>query len=76
MSFDMGTYASLRNHTGGPHYRDVAKLLLHATKAMLASPGREFGLLGPGWQQEHWSLAPPRRNGLHRMMPHGYRAPI
>lgn len=67
MAFDVGTYASLWKHTGDSHYRDVARLLLHATKAMLALPDREFDLLGSGWQQEHWSLAPPRGNGLHRM---------
>jgi hypothetical protein len=33
---------------------------------MLALPGREFDLAGPGWQQEHWSLAPPRGFGIHR----------
>ena len=29
-------------------------------------PGRLFDLGTPGWQQEHWSLAPQRGYGLHR----------
>ncbi len=33
---------------------------------MLALPGRTFDLTTPGWQQEHWSLAPRRGYGLHR----------
>ena len=55
--------------TGSPatrHYLDVARLLLHNTKNMLALPGRTFDLATPGWQQEHWSLAPRRGYGLHR----------
>jgi hypothetical protein len=33
---------------------------------MLALPGRTYDLAGPGWQQEHWSLAPRRGRGVHR----------
>lgn len=66
MAFDAGSYAKLFSYTGDSHYRDVARLLLHNTKHMLALPGRQFDLAGPGWQQEHWSLAPPRGKGIHR----------
>ena len=66
MTFDVGMYAKLYRHTGDPHYRDVAEILLHNTKSMLALPGRSWDLVGPGWQQEHWSLAPRRGVGLHR----------
>ena len=32
-------------------------------QAMLALPGRLYGMLAPGWQQEHWSLGSSRRRG-------------
>ncbi len=66
MAFDVEEYARLYHLTGDRHYYDVAKILLHNTKGMLAIPGREYDLRGPGWQQEHWSMAPMRGFGLHR----------
>ncbi len=66
MCFDADEFAGLFKHTGDKHYYQVACLLLHNTKSMLALPGRTFDLAGPGWQQEHWSLAPRRGQGLHR----------
>ncbi|MDQ3701793.1 MAG: hypothetical protein M3442_12860, partial [Chloroflexota bacterium] len=66
MAFDVAEYAKLARHTGDAHYLEVARLLLHNTKAMLALPGRTYDLAGPGWQQEHWSLAPRRGHGIHR----------
>lgn len=66
MAFDTDEYAKLYRYTGDPHYLEVARLLLHNTKTMLALPGREFDLKGPGWQQEHWSVAPHRGYGIHR----------
>lgn len=66
MAFDVGSYAKLFSYTGDPHYRDVARLLLHNTKTMLALPEHPYDLAGPGWQQEHWSFAPPVGEGLHR----------
>lgn len=66
MSFDVGSFARLGQLTGDAHESDVARLLLHDTKAMLALPGRVYDLRGPGWQQEHWSMAPRRGDGLHR----------
>ncbi|HGY56736.1 MAG TPA: hypothetical protein ENK44_13605 [Caldithrix abyssi] len=66
MSFDADEFAKLYQYTGDAHYLDVARILLHNTKTMTAVPGREYDLRGPGWQQEHWSLAPPRGYGLHR----------
>jgi len=67
MAFDVGSYARLYRYTGDVHYREVARLLLHNTKVMLALPGRSYDLAGPGWQQEHWSLAPRRGYGIHRL---------
>ena len=60
-------YARLYKYTKDEHYLDVARVLLHDTKAMLALPGRTYDLLGPGWQQENWRLGPNTRSfGSHR----------
>lgn len=61
------SYARLYRYTKDAHYLDVARILLHGTKAMLALPGRTYDLLGPGWQQEHWRMGPGVRGvGAHR----------
>jgi hypothetical protein len=52
--------------TRDEHYSDVARLLLHNTKNMLALPGRPYDLAGPGWQQEHWRLGAFRGFGHDR----------
>ena len=67
MAFDVDEFAALHALTGDTHYLDIARLLLHNTKNMLALPGRTHDLGTPGWQQEHWSLAPRRGYGLHRL---------
>jgi hypothetical protein len=64
MAFNVESYARLSRETGDPHYMEVARILLHNTKAMVARPGDLRGLRGPGWQQEHWCFAIPR--GLDR----------
>ena len=66
MAFDVANYAKLYAYTRDPHYLEVAKILLHNTKQMLALPGRTYDLAGPGWQQEGWNLTPPRGYGWHR----------
>jgi len=66
MTYNVGDYAKLYLLTDDPHYFAVARVLLHDTKLMVAIPGRLYDLPGPGWQQEHWSLAPIRGFGLHR----------
>jgi hypothetical protein len=66
MAFDADEYARMYLYTGDPHYFDVAGILLHNTKSMIALPARPYDLRGSGWQQEHFSLAPPRGYGLHR----------
>jgi len=63
---DARRYGQLYQQTGDRHYLEIARILLHNTKGMLAIPGRTYDLPGPGWQQEHWSLAPIRGFGLHR----------
>jgi hypothetical protein len=61
------SYAKLYKYTNDEHYLDVARVLLHDTKSMLALPGRSYDLLGPGWQQEHWRMGPGVRGiGAHR----------
>ena len=66
MAFDAGNYLRLHRLTGDNHFREVAEILLHNTKAMMATRAQPHDLAGPGWQQEHWSFAPPRGCGLHR----------
>lgn len=66
MAYDVDEYARLYKYTGDAHYREVARILLHNTLGMMALPGRLYDLRGPGWQQEHWSLAPMRGYGIHR----------
>lgn len=66
MAFDVANYAKLYKYTGDSHYFDVARILLHNTKQMVALPGRTYDLAGPGWQQEGWNLTPPRGYGWHR----------
>lgn len=59
-------YVRLARHSGDRHDLHVALILAHNTKSMLAVPGQTYDLGTPGWQQEHWSLAPRRGVGLHR----------
>lgn len=66
MTCDAGRFAMLHTYTGDGHYLDVARVLLHNTKGMMATRSHPRGLVGPGWQQEHWSFAPTRGRGLHR----------
>jgi hypothetical protein len=67
MAFDVDEYAKLGRWAHTDHYLRVAEVLLHDTKNMLALPGRTFDLKGPGWEQEHFSFAPVRGFGLHRL---------
>lgn len=63
------SYAKLYNYTKDEHYLDVARVLLHDTKSMVALPGRQYDLKGIGWQQEGWRMGPggPGRGvGGHR----------
>ena len=63
------SYAKLYKLTKDPHYLDVARVLLHDTKSMVALPGRQYDMKGIGWQQEGWSMGPGRSGrgvGGHR----------
>jgi hypothetical protein len=69
LDWSVCSYAKLFNFTKDPHYLDVARILLHATKSMVALPGRLYDLKGIGWQQEHWRMGPGRSGrgvGGHR----------
>ena len=52
------SYAKLYKDTKDPHYLDVALVLLHDTKSMVALPGRQYDMRGIGWQQEGWRMGP------------------
>ena len=56
MASSAADYVRLFQLTGDRHDLDVAHILCHNTKSMLAMPGRTYDLKAPGWQQEHWSL--------------------
>jgi hypothetical protein len=58
------SYAKLYNLTKDQHYLDVARILLHDTKSMVALPGRQYDVKGIGWQQEGWSMGPGSRRGI------------
>ncbi len=63
------SYAKLFIYTKDQHYLDVARVLLHDTKSMVALPGRQYDMKGIGWQQEGWSMGPGRNGrgvGGHR----------
>lgn len=52
------SYAKLYNYTKDQHYLEVARILLHDTKSMVAVPGRQYDMRGIGWQQEGWRMGP------------------
>ncbi len=66
LAMNAAAFAQLAHLTGDEHFLEVARIVTHGTKAMLALPGRTFDLRGPGWQQEHWCIAIPRGRGLSR----------
>ncbi|HEX4270506.1 MAG TPA: hypothetical protein VHZ32_03935, partial [Rhizomicrobium sp.] len=51
-------YAKAYKYSGDIHYRDVAQILLHNTKAKMATARDTFDFVGPGWEQESWSADP------------------
>ncbi len=57
LDWSVPSYAKLYNLTKDPHYLDVARILLHDTKQMVALPGRQYDLRGIGWQQEGWRMS-------------------
>jgi hypothetical protein len=66
LAVNAAAFARLGMATGDEHWIEIARLVTHGTKAMMASTWQPFDLVGPGWEQEHWSFAPPRGMGLNR----------
>jgi hypothetical protein len=64
LDWSVPSYAKLYNLTKDEHYLDVARLLLHDTKSMVALPGRLYDYKGIGWQQEGWNMSSGSRRGL------------
>ncbi len=58
------SYAKLYNLTKDQHYLDVARVLLHDTKSMVALPGRQYDVKGIGWQQEGWRTGAGSGRGI------------
>lgn len=58
LDWAVSSYAKLYNYTHDEHYLDVARILLHDTKSMVALPGRQYDMKGIGWQQEGWRFGP------------------
>ncbi len=69
LDWSVPSFAKLYLYTRDPHYLDVARVLLHDTKSMVALPGRQYDMKGIGWQQEGWRMGPGGRGrgiGGHR----------
>jgi hypothetical protein len=64
LDWSVPSYAKLYKLTNDRHYLDVARLLLHDTKQMVALPGRQYDYKGIGWQQEGWSMSSGSRRGI------------
>ena len=64
LDWSVPSYAKLYKLTKDEHYLDVARVLLHNTKQMVALPGRQYDYKGIGWQQEGWSMSPGSRRGV------------
>jgi hypothetical protein len=58
LDWAVSSYAKLYKYTKDQHYLDVARILLHDTKSMVALPGRQYDMKGIGWQQEGWRMGP------------------
>jgi hypothetical protein len=58
LDWAVSSYAKLYRYTQDQHYLDVARILLHDTKSMVALPGRQYDMKGIGWQQEGWRMGP------------------
>lgn len=66
MAGDVDEYARLYIHTGDEHYKEIAAIQLHNSKAMVALPGRLYDYFEPGAQQEHWGVTRRRGASRHR----------
>jgi len=58
LDWAVSLYAKAYKYSGDRHYLDVARILLHNTKAKVATARDTFEFVGPGWEQESWSNDP------------------
>jgi hypothetical protein len=58
LDWAVALYAKAYKFSGDAHYRDVARILLHNTKAKVATARDMFEFVAPGWEQESWSGDP------------------
>ena len=69
LDWAVSSYAKLYEYTKDKHYFDVAMILLHDTKSMVALPGRLYDMKAAGFQQEGFGMGPGRNGrgvGGHR----------
>lgn len=60
LDMSIPTYMKLYKYTGDSHYFDFARILMHNCKAMLALPGRLYGMVAPGYQTENFRMGADR----------------
>jgi hypothetical protein len=58
LDWAVSLYARAYKYSGDAHYLDVTRILLHNTKAKMATAKDTFDFVGPGWEQESWSGDP------------------
>ena len=61
LDMSIPTYVKLYKYTGDQHYFDFARILMHNCKAMLALPGRLYGMYAPGYQTENFRMGADRQ---------------
>ena len=64
LDWSVPSYAKLYKLTKDEHYLNVARILLHDTKSMVALPGQQSDYKGIGWQQEGWNMSSGSRRGV------------
>jgi hypothetical protein len=77
LDWAVSLFAKTYKYSGDRHYLDVARILLHNTKAKMATPKDTFDFVGPGWEQEGWNSDPGKwlawtganhLNGIYTLM--------
>ena len=58
LDWAVSLYAKAYRYSGDPHYLNVTRILLHNTKAKMATPKDTFDFVGAGWEQEGWNADP------------------
>ena len=63
LDMSVAAYAKLYRYSGDGQYLEYARILLHNTKAMVALPGRLYGMYAPGYQTENFRMGTQRGFG-------------